>query len=77
MRSGALGTAAEIPKEADADVVDREAFEEGVAADEVVRHEQFVAVAVREDFLDAADALAVNVDDAGAEEQFQLHFSLL
>jgi hypothetical protein len=77
MRSGALRPAAEIPKEADADVVDREAFEEGVAADEVVRHEQLVAVAVREDFLDAPDALAVDVDDAGAEEQLQLHFSLL
>jgi hypothetical protein len=77
VRSGALRPAAQIPEEADADVVDREAFEEGVAADEVVRHEQFVAVAVGQNLLDAADALAVNVDDAGAEEQFQLHFSLL
>jgi hypothetical protein len=38
MRLRALGPAAELAKDADADVIDREALEEGVAADEVVRH---------------------------------------
>jgi hypothetical protein len=77
MRMGALGAAAEISKEADADMVDRQAFEEAVAADEVMRHEQLVAVAVGQHFLDAADANAIGVDDARTEEQFQLHLILL
>jgi hypothetical protein len=72
-----LGAAAEVAKKADADVVDREAFEETVAADEIVRHKELVTVAIGEHFLDTADALAVDVDDAAAEEQLQLHVSLL
>jgi len=58
-------------------VVDREALEEAVAADEVVRDEQLVAGAIGQHLLDAANALAVDVDDAGAKEQFQLHLILL
>jgi hypothetical protein len=77
MRMRALGAAAEVAKEADADVVDREAFEEAVAADEVMSNEQLVAVAIGEHFLDTADALAVDVDDAAAEEQLQLYLILL
>jgi hypothetical protein len=77
MRLRALGAAAEVAKEADADVVDREALEEAIAADEVVRHEQLISVAVGQYFLDAADTRAVDVDDAHAEEQLQLHFILL
>jgi len=73
----ACGAAAEVAKEADADVVDREAFEKGVAADQVVRHEQLVAVTIGQHFLEATYALAVNVDDAPAEQQFELHLSLL
>jgi hypothetical protein len=72
-----LGAAAEVAKKADADVVDREALEEAVAADEIVRDEELVAVAVGQHFLDAADALAVDVDDTAAEEQLQLQLSLL
>jgi hypothetical protein len=77
VRIRALGAAAEVAKKADADVVDREALEEAVAADEIVRHEELVAIAIGEHFLDATDALAIDVDDAAAEEQFQLHLSLL
>jgi hypothetical protein len=72
-----LGAAAEVAKEADADVQDREAFEETVAADEIVRHEQVVAMAIGQHFLDAADARTVDVDDARAEKQLELYFSLL
>jgi hypothetical protein len=77
MRMRALSAAAEVAKETDADVVDRQAFEEAVSADEVVRHEELVAVAIGQHFLDAADALAVDVDDTAAEEQLQLHLILL
>jgi len=77
MRLRACAAGAEVAEETDADVVDREAFEKGVAADEVVRHEQLVAVAIGQYLLDVADALAVDVDDARAEKQFELHLSLL
>lgn len=73
----ARGAAAEVAEEADADVEDREAFEETVAADEVVRHEQLVAIAIGEELLDSAYALPVHVDDARPEQQLQLHLSLL
>jgi hypothetical protein len=73
VRISALGATAEVTEKADADVVDREAFEERVAADEVVRHEELAAVAVGEHFLDAPDTFAVDVDDSAAEEQLHLY----
>jgi hypothetical protein len=77
MRVRALGAGAKVTKDADADVVDRQTFEQTVAADEVVRDEQLVAGAIGKHFLDASDALAIDIDDAGTEEQLQLHLILL
>jgi hypothetical protein len=65
-----------VAKETDADVVDRESFEEAVAADQVVRYEQLVPLAIGENFLDSAGVFAIDVDDAAAEEQLQFHLSL-
>jgi hypothetical protein len=76
MRVGAGPAAAEVAEEADADVEDREALEETVAAYEVRGDQQIVAVAVGEDLLYFADTHAVPVDDSAAEEQLQLRLIL-
>jgi hypothetical protein len=72
----ALGATAEVAKDSYAEVVERETLEQSVAADQEVRYEQFVALAIGEHFLDPADTFAVDVDDAAAEEQLQLHLSV-
>jgi predicted neutral ceramidase superfamily lipid hydrolase len=77
VRVRAVRTAAEVAKEAGADVEDGEALEEAVAADEIVRDEKVVSLAIGEDLLDAADAFAAGIDDTPSEEQLQLHLILL
>src|SRR5207253_8784774 len=52
-----------------------EALEQRAPADMKLGDHRFAVAAFGDDLLDAADAFAVRVDDAAAEEQFDGHFS--